>query len=140
MAAGPGEWPQAPRPGTTLLDPVVLVVGAGAETQVRQPRQVDLGEQPVRLGGGRPGAVVGQRHPRGRRGLVGADGVVVLRPVAVREASLVLPLAAAREDGIDVFATLSRDEGDWQVLGGLSDIDRASTGRAGLEPIGGYRR
>ena len=45
-----------------------------------------------------------------------------------------------REDGLDVFATLSRDEGDWQVLGGLSDIDRASTDRAGLEPVGGYRR
>ena len=44
------------------------------------------------------------------------------------------------KDGLDVFATLSRDEGDWQLLGGLSEVDRASADRAGLETIGGYRR
>ena len=43
------------------------------------------------------------------------------------------------KDGLDVFATLSRDEGDWRLLGGLSEVDRASADRAGLEPIGGYR-
>ncbi len=45
----------------------------------------------------------------------------------------------SRKEGIDVYATISRDEGDWQLLGRLADIDSAPAGRAGLEPVGGHR-
>ncbi|NTV40219.1 MAG: hypothetical protein HGA51_09765 [Demequinaceae bacterium] len=44
-----------------------------------------------------------------------------------------------RKDGLDVFATLQRDEGDWQVVGRLADTDREPSERAGLERVGGTR-
>ncbi len=46
----------------------------------------------------------------------------------------------SREEGLDVFATLERDEGDWQLVGKLSEIDKESAHRSGLEPVGGSRR
>jgi len=46
----------------------------------------------------------------------------------------------SRKDSLDVFSTLARDEGDWQLVGRLSDMDRAPAERAALEPAGGYRR
>ncbi len=46
----------------------------------------------------------------------------------------------ARKEHIDFYATLRREEGDWQLIGGLSEIDRANADRAGLQPVGGHRR
>lgn len=46
----------------------------------------------------------------------------------------------SRKEGLDVYSTLSRDEGDWQLLGRLSDIDRVPAERAGLETVGLQRR
>ena len=46
----------------------------------------------------------------------------------------------SREDALDVFATLERDEGDWQLVGKLSEIDRESADRTGLASVGGYHR
>lgn len=44
-----------------------------------------------------------------------------------------------REEALDVFATLERDEGDWQLVGGLSEIDRESADRSGLQTVAGHR-
>jgi len=45
-----------------------------------------------------------------------------------------------RKEHIDLYATLEREEGDWQLIGGLSEIDRATADRAGLLPVGEHRR
>lgn len=52
----------------------------------------------------------------------------------------VLKRAKARKEGIDYFATLARDEGDWQLVGKLSEIDRAEADRAGLLLLTDTRR
>ena len=48
--------------------------------------------------------------------------------------------AKAHEEPLDFYATLHREEGDWQLLTGLSEIDRAKADRAGLLPVDGHRR
>jgi hypothetical protein len=47
--------------------------------------------------------------------------------------------AKSREEHIDFYATLHREEGDWQLLGSLSEIDRANADRAGLQSVSGRR-
>ncbi len=51
---------------------------------------------------------------------------------------LVLGNKPLKQD-IDVFSTIARDEGDWQLLGKLGDIDRLPGERSSLEPAGGRR-
>ena len=45
----------------------------------------------------------------------------------------------SRKDGLDVFATLARDEGDWRLVGKLSDMDRESADGSVLQSVGGSR-
>ncbi|NYI41888.1 hypothetical protein [Demequina lutea] len=48
--------------------------------------------------------------------------------------------AKSHKEHIDLYATLRRDEGDWQLVGRLSEIDRAKADRAGLRPVGEHLR
>ncbi len=46
----------------------------------------------------------------------------------------------SRDKHIDFYATLHREETDWQLLGQLSEVDRVKADRAGRETVGDLRR
>lgn len=50
-------------------------------------------------------------------------------------ARLLLGKRPGKED-LDVFSSLARDEGDWRVVGTLSDIEQVPTERSALESAG----
>jgi hypothetical protein len=84
------------------VDPVQRVVRSRRLALLRQPGEADLVEKPLRLARGAGRTVVRQRHPRRQRLLAGSHRVVVLGTELVSQSALVLPLATARDDRVDV--------------------------------------
>ena len=102
MTAGPGQRPQPRQTRLDSVDPVQGVVRAGRASLLREPGQRDLVEQAVRLERRPRSPVVRQRHPRSQRLMTRSHRVVVLRAELVAETALVLAMAAACHDGVDV--------------------------------------
>jgi hypothetical protein len=69
-----------------------------------------------------------------------AMGLAFLAEGRGAQAIRVLLGIKAHTEHIDLYATLEREEGDWQILGALSEIERADADRAGLRPVEAGRR
>lgn len=69
-----------------------------------------------------------------------AMGMAFLAEGRGSQAIRVLLGVKAHTQHIDLYATLRRDEGDWQIVGTLSEIERADADRAGLRPVEATRR
>ncbi len=64
-----------------------------------------------------------------------AMGLAFLAEGRGAQAVRVLLGVKARTEHIDLYATLDRDECDWQILGALSEIDTTDADAAGLRPV-----
>lgn len=78
------------------------VVRPSREALWSQPRQINLGQDPVRLGHRLGRGVIGQRDPRRGRCVIADGRIVIFGTEPICQPTVVLAVATARDHGVNV--------------------------------------